>query len=123
MKKVLLGSFKDISVPFFYVRRSFTVLDIKQNIEQRQIIKGMNTFQAGLAGGAYFFRVIADPDIWEKDIDPNIVIRVQVNKPDNSQIWMTFQNNTQYKEKGKQTFQVTFEQGKVIDVTKITGGK
>jgi len=36
---------------------------------------------------------------------------------------MTFQNNTQYKEKGKQTFQVTFEQGKVIDVTKITGGK
>ena len=97
--------------------------DIKQNIEQGKVVNGMNTLHASLAGGAYFFRVIADPDIWEKDIDPNIVIRVQVNKPDNSQIWMTFQNTTQYKEKEAQTFQVRFEEGKVLDIKKITEKK
>jgi len=97
--------------------------NIKQNIEQEKVVNGMNTFQASLAGGAYFFRVIADPDVWEKEIDPNIVIRAQVNKPDNSQIWMTFQNTTQYNEKEVQTFQVAFEQGKVTDIKKITEEK
>jgi len=97
--------------------------DIKQSIEQEKIINGMNTFQASLAGGAYFFRVIADPDVWQKDIDPNIVIKAQINKPDNSQIWMTFQNTTQYQKKEKQTFQVRFAQGKVIDIKNITGEK
>lgn len=97
--------------------------NIKKSIEEEKVINGMNTFQASLAGGAYFFRVIADPDVWEKDIDPNIVIKAQVNKPDNSKIWMTFQNTTQYKEKEKQTFQVAFEQGKVTDIKNITGEK
>ncbi len=97
--------------------------DIKQNIERGKVVNGMNTLHSSLAGGAYFFRVIADPDVWEKEIDPNIVIRAQVNKPDNSQIWMTFQNATQYKEKEIQTFQVAFEQGKVTDIKKITEKK
>ena len=96
---------------------------IKENIEQGKVINGMNTLQASLAGGAYFFRVIADPDIWEEDIDPNIVIKAQVEKPDNSQIWMTFQNTTQYQEKETQTFQVSFEQGKVTNIKKITEEK
>ena len=97
--------------------------DIKQNIEREKVANGMNTLHASLAGGAYFFRVIADPNVWEEGIDPNIVIKAQVNKPDNSQIWMTFQNATQYQEKEAQTFQVRFEQGKVIDIKKITENK
>lgn len=97
--------------------------DIKRNIEQGKVIDGMNTLQASLAGGAYFFRVIADPDVWKEDIDPNIVIKAQPTHPDNSQIWMTFQNTTQYQEKKTQTFQVKFEQGKVIDIKNITEKK
>jgi len=97
--------------------------EIKKSIEQEKVVNGMNTLHASLAGGAYFFRVIADPDIWEDGIDPNIVIKAQVEKPDNSQIWMTFQNITQYKEKEVQTFQVAFEQGKVTSIKKITEKK
>lgn len=92
---------------------------IQQSIKKGKITQGMNTLQASLAGGAYFFRVIADKDVWKEGIDPNIVIQAQTTSPDNSQIWMSFQNSTQYKE--KQSFQVTFEQGKVISIKKIEG--
>jgi hypothetical protein len=93
---------------------------IQKNIKQGQITKGMNTLQASLAGGAYFFRVIADLDVWDKDTDPNIIIKAQVESPDNSKIWMTFQNSTQYPAKGIQTFQVKFQKGKVVDIKNIT---
>ena len=93
---------------------------IKQRIQQGIIIEGMNTYEASLAGGAYFFRVIADEEVWDKDTDPNIIIKAQVESPDNSQIWMTFQNSTQYHEKGIQTFQVEFQKGKVVDIKNIT---
>ncbi len=85
-----------------------------------KITIGMNTHEASLAGGAYFFRVIADENVWDKDTDPNIIIKTQATKPDNSQIWMTFQNATQYAEKGLQTFQVEFQKGKVVGIKNIT---
>lgn len=88
-----------------------------------KITIGMNTNEASLAGGAYFFRVIADENVWDKDTDPNIIIKTQVTKPDNSQIWMTFQNATQYKDRGLQTFQVEFQRGKVVDIKNITKDK
>jgi len=92
---------------------------MKTSIEHGKIINGMNTLQASLAGGAYFFRVIADSDIWDKDIDPNIVIKAQVDKPDNSKIWMTFQNTTQYLTKEPESFQVEFQKGKVVKIARI----
>jgi hypothetical protein len=85
-----------------------------------QITLGMNTREASLAGGAYFYRVIADEDVWDKDTDPNIIIKTQATQPDNSQIWMTFQNSTQYPEKGVQTFQVEFQYGKVVSINNIS---
>lgn len=85
-----------------------------------QITLGMNTIEASLAGGAYFYRVIADEEVWDKDTDPTIIIKTQVTQPDNSQIWMTFQNTTQYPEKGVQTFQVEFQRGKVINIKNIS---
>jgi len=94
--------------------------NIQESIKQKRVIKGMNTIEANLAGGAYFFRVIADENVWDKDIDPNIIIKTQATKPDNSQIWMTFQNETQYPEKGLQTFQVEFQKGKVVDIKNIS---
>lgn len=85
-----------------------------------QITLGMNTREASLAGGAFFYRVIADETVWDKDTDPTIIIKTQATKPDNSQIWMTFQNATQFPEKGMQTFQVEFQRGKVVDIKNIT---
>jgi hypothetical protein len=85
-----------------------------------QVTIGMNTHEASLAGGAYFYRVIADEDIWDKDTDPNIIIKTQVTHPDNSQIWMTFQNAIQYPKKGMQTFQVEFQKGKVVSIKNIS---
>lgn len=85
-----------------------------------QITIGMNTREASLAGGAYFYHVIADEDVWDKDTDPTIIIKTQVTHPDNSQIWMTFQNTTQYPEKGIQTFQVEFQYGKVVSINNIS---
>ena len=93
---------------------------IKKAIEEKKIINGMDTVEAAKAGGAYFFRVTADLDIWDEDIDPNIVIKAQAQKPDNSKIWMTFQNTTQFDTKKPQTFQVEFQKGRVV---KITRGK
>ncbi len=91
-----------------------------QALSENQITLGMNTNEASLAGGAYFFRVIADENVWDKDTDPNIIIKTQVTKPDNSQIWMTFQNETQYPDKGLQTFQVEFQKGKIVDIKNIS---
>ncbi len=91
-----------------------------QALSENQITLGMNTYAASLAGGAYFFRVIADEDVWDKDTDPTIIIKTQATKPDNSQIWMTFQNDTQYPDKGLQTFQVEFQRGKVINIKNIS---
>ncbi len=85
-----------------------------------KITIGMNTQEASLAGGAYFYRVIADEGVWGKDTDPNIIIETQATKPDNSQIWMTFQNAIQYPEKGLQIFQVEFQKGKVVDIKNIS---
>ena len=93
---------------------------ISQAISTKQIILGMNTHEANLAGGAYFYRVIADEEVWDKDTDPNIIIKTQVTKPDNSQIWMTFQNETQYPKKGLQTFRVEFQKGRVVNIKNIT---
>lgn len=84
---------------------------IAKNIEKGKIIPGMNTLEAAKAGGAYFFRVLADEAVWERDADPYLIIRAQAEHPDNSRIWMTFQNNTQYPGKDIQTFRVRFVQG------------
>ena len=81
-----------------------------------EITLGMNPYEAHLAGGAYAFRVIADPKHWKDDADPYRVIQAQTLHPDDSQIWMTFQNETQYPTEGLQAFQVTFQQGKVVDI-------
>lgn len=81
-----------------------------------EITLGMNPYEAHLAGGAYAFRVIADPKHWKEDADPYNVIQAQTLNPDDSQIWMTFQNETQYPNEGLQAFQVTFQQGKVVEI-------
>ncbi|ACZ12271.1 hypothetical protein [Sulfurospirillum deleyianum] len=89
---------------------------IQDAVIKGEITLGMNPYQAHLSGGAYAFRVIADPKHWKDDADPYRVIQAQTLHPDDSQIWMTFQNETQYPTEGLQAFQVTFQQGKVVDI-------
>ena len=89
-------------------------------ITSGEITLGMNPSQAHLAGGAYAFRVIADLKHWKEDADPYLVIQAQTLHPDNSQIWMTFQNETQYPKQGLQTFQVEFQQGKVVKIQHLS---
>ena len=93
---------------------------MNDKIQLGTIIKGMNTHEAASAGGSYFFRVNPDKNIWEQGVDPNIVIQAQVARPDNSQISMTFKNDTQYPTLGTQTFKVNFEQGRVKEIINIT---
>jgi len=88
----------------------------EQYIKQGKIVKGMNTVEAARAGGAYFFRVIADSEVWGEDADPYIVIKAQADKPDNSQIWMTFSNTTQFDTNKPESFQVEFKKGKVVNI-------
>ncbi|MDD3343658.1 MAG: hypothetical protein PHR87_08800 [Sulfurospirillaceae bacterium] len=62
-------------------------------ITKGEITLGMNPSQAHLAGGAYAFRVIANPKHWKEDADPN---------------------------EGLQTFQVEFQQGKVVKIQHLS---
>jgi len=46
---------------------------------------------------------------WENNADPYNVMWAQSTQADDSQIWMTFENATQYPAEGKQSFRVFFK--------------
>jgi hypothetical protein len=43
----------------------------------------------------------------------------QSQQPDNSEIWMTFKNETQYPGEGLKNFKVYFKGGKALTITKL----
>lgn len=81
-----------------------------------QIKIGMTPFEAKAAGGAFFYRVDADQKKWPVDADPYKVMWAQSNHPDDSKIWMTFKNSTQFPSESEQMFRVYFERGKVVSI-------
>ena len=87
-------------------------------ILEQKITVGMSPYEAGLAGGAYFFKVEADPVIWPANTDPNVVIAKQATHPDNSKIWLTFENATQFPAEGSTKFTVYFEKGIALKIDK-----
>lgn len=91
----------------------------QKNILDQKVTLGMSPYEARLAGGAFFFKVIADPENWPENSDPYNVMWTQSTHPDNSQIWMTFETATQFPHEGRQRFQVYFLQGKAIEINKI----
>lgn len=93
---------------------------IQEKILAEQIVPGMAPYDAYLAAGAFAFKVIADPAKWEKNADPYKVMWAQSVNPDGSQIWMTFENDTQYPLEGKQTFRVFFQGGKALEIEKLS---
>ena len=51
---------------------------------------------------------------------PYKVIQSQTMHPDDSQIWLTFQNATQFLEKGLTRFTVCFRGGKALEIKGVT---
>ena len=96
---------------------------LRESILAEKIVLGMTPYDAHLAGGAFAFKVIADPAKWEKNADPYKVMWAQSINTDESQIWMTFENNSQYSAEGKQYFQVFFKNGKAVEITKLARPK
>lgn len=92
---------------------------IQEKILAEQVVLGMTPYDAYLAAGAFAFKVIADKTKWEKNADPYKVMWAQSIKPDDSQIWMTFENDTQYPEDGKRSFRVFFKHGKAVEIEKL----
>lgn len=94
---------------------------IQEKILTEQIVLGMTPYDAYLAAGAFTFKVIADSTKWEKNADPYKVMWAQSVSPDESQIWMTFENDSQYPTECKQFFRVFFQGGKALEIEKLRG--
>jgi len=97
--------------------------EIQDKILAQQVALGMTPYDAYLAAGAHYFKVSADPEKWKPNVDPHRVMWAQSIAPDNSEIWMTFQTDTQYRGEGQQRFEVRFEKGKAVEIIKLRAGK
>lgn len=91
----------------------------QKGILAQQVLLGMSPYEAKLAGGAFYYKVEADPTVWKDNADPLLVMDRQSIQPDKSKIWMTFENETQFPEKGKKRFSVYVEMGAVQEIKLI----
>ena len=80
---------------------------------------GMTPFEAKLAGGAFAFKVGADPSRWQPNADPYNVMWAQSISPDNSEITMTFNNSTQFGDSSICMFRVCFTKGCATLIEKV----
>lgn len=96
---------------------------IQEKILTQEVVLGMAPYEAYLAAGAFAFKVIADPSKWKPGTDPYKVMWAQSLHPDDSQIWMTFESDTQYPGEGKKTFRVYFRGGKALEIEKLERGE
>ena len=90
----------------------------QKDILEQRVTLGMSPYEASLAAGAYFFKVVADSKVWPPNTDPNIVIANQATQPDDSKIWLTFETPTQFLGDGLVKFTVGFEKGRVVTIEK-----
>lgn len=79
----------------------------------------MAPYEAHLAAGAFIFKVQAGSK-WPNGADPYNVMWAQSLHPDDSKIWMTFETNTQWPDKGLTRFRVFFEHGKAVEIEELT---
>jgi hypothetical protein len=98
-------------------------IEAQKSILQQKITVGMSPYEARLAGGAFSYKVEADPKNWPKNTDPRKVMWKQSTNPDDSKIWMTFQNVTQFPGEGKKRFTVFFIHGKAVEINKLGENK
>ena len=101
--------------------------EIKEAIRKRVVIVGMCPFEVFAAAGmpVGIYEVTPDPKKWRFDIAPPVIIDAQCEKPDDSVIWLTFKNKTQFGTADPVVFHVRFEKGRSVLITrthKITPG-
>jgi hypothetical protein len=85
--------------------------DRRKAILDGVVMIGMTPFEAGLAGGAFAYKVAADPSQWPVNADPYKVMWAQSMLPDKSEIWMIFKNSTQIPGGSDCKFRVYFTRG------------
>ena len=96
-------------------------VEAQKNILEQKVTLGMTPYEAKLAGGAFYFKVEADPKFWPAGANPHAVMDKQSVKPDESKIWMTFETETQFPGHGKQRFVVYVFNGKAVEITQLSG--
>lgn len=98
-------------------------LEVKDAILANRIILGMTPYDCYLAGGAFAYKVHADRAIWKPNTDPFNVMWAQSVSPDQSEIWMTFETDTQFPNDGVQRFQVYFKNGRAVEITRLANAE
>jgi hypothetical protein len=89
------------------------------DILEQRVTLDMSPYEARLAGGAFHFKVEADPTNWPPNANPFNVMWKQSTHPDDSKIWMTFETSTQFPDEGNRRFEVYFTKGKAIEITQV----
>jgi hypothetical protein len=95
--------------------------DRRQSILDGVVLIGMTPFEARLAGGAFAYKVVADKTKWPEQSDPLKVMWAQSMQADDSEIWMTFKNSSQFLGGNDTTFRVDFECGRAVKIEKLKG--
>lgn len=93
----------------------------QQSILDGVVLLGMTPFEAKLAGGAFFYKVVSDKEKWPEHSDPFKVMWAQSIQADNSEIWMMFKNSSQFSEGADVSFKVYFERGCAVVIEEIKG--
>ena len=93
--------------------------DRRQSILDGVVLIGMTPFEARLAGGAFAYKVVADKTKWPEQNDPLKVMWAQSMQSDDSEIWMTFMNSTQFQGSKEANFRVSFEHGHAVKIEQI----
>jgi hypothetical protein len=93
---------------------------LRETILKGTVTLGIDPYSAQLAGGAFFYKVVADTRFWPSGSDPMNVMWAQTFKPDQSEIWMTFKNKTQFSSKQDIQFRVYFENGRSVKIEKLS---
>lgn len=93
--------------------------DRRQSILDGVVLIGMTPFEARLAGGAFAYKVVADKTKWHEQSDPLKVMWAQSMQADDSEIWMTFKNLSQFPGSNDTVFQVYFEHGRAVRIEKL----
>jgi hypothetical protein len=88
----------------------------RQAILNGVVVLDMTTLEAKLAGGAFAYQVKPDASTWSKDANPLRVIDAQAQAPDETQIWLTFQNTTQVGKNIACSFRVHFQRGRAVAI-------
>ncbi len=96
--------------------------EMQKSILKQEVVTGMNPYEAYLAAGQFAFKVVPDLSKWKANEDPFRIIWAQATEPDASQIWMTFENESQFLNEGRTRFRVFFEQGKARHIERVRDG-